>query len=115
MSTPEATVNGILHVYVAFDWGEEIDLERARALLPAEVRELPRRRRTPSSISYLPPPLRFPWPSVTLTLPDVGEVRAPAEATVFDFAAVSLALQVGFQVSPCCLTRLAGWFAEPKA
>jgi hypothetical protein len=38
-------LTGTLHVYVAFDWGEEIDLERTRALVPAEVRDLPRRRR----------------------------------------------------------------------
>src|SRR5438094_777694 len=47
---------GTLHVYVAFDWGDEVNLERARGLLPAETQVLPRRRRTPTSIAYRPPP-----------------------------------------------------------
>src|SRR5262245_47800296 len=56
---PETVLAGTLHLYVAFDWGDELDLERARQLVPAEVHELPRRRRTPPSIAYRPPPLRF--------------------------------------------------------
>src|SRR6516164_1964161 len=82
---------GTLHVYVAFDWGDEIDLDQARRLAPADQPEFPRRRRTPSSISYRPPPLRFlldPW---TLDLPGAGPAPVTAEATVFDFGAVSVA------------------------
>ena len=30
-------VAGTLHVFVAFDWGEEIDLDQARRLVPAEA------------------------------------------------------------------------------
>src|SRR5207237_1277592 len=55
-------LTGVLHVYVAFDWGEEILLERARSLVPAEVCDLPRRRRTPASIAYRPAPLRIRLP-----------------------------------------------------
>jgi hypothetical protein len=108
-----AAVGGTLHVHVAFDWGEELDLERARQLVPAEVRVLPRRRRTPASFTYRPPPLRFQLPAVPLTLPEVGPAPAAAEATVFDFAAVSLALHVPFRLPAAALTRLAGWLAEP--
>ena len=104
---------GVLHVHVAFDWGEEIDLDQARRLVPGQVRELPRRRRTPSSISYRPPPLRFQVQPVPLDLPEIGAVQPEAEATVFDFAAVSVALRVPFQLPAECLTRLAGWLADP--
>jgi hypothetical protein len=105
-------LTGVLHVYVAFDWGEELDLEQARRLVPAEIRDLPRRRRTPSSIVYRPPPLRIALPPVALDLPEAGTVQATAEATVFDFAGVSLALHVPFSLTADALSRLAGWLAD---
>lgn len=113
MELPPAVLTGMLHVYVAFDWGEEILLDRARGLVPAEVHELPRRRRTPSSIAYRPAPLRVRLPAVEFALPELGLVRAAAEATVFDFAAVSLSLHVPFSLSPICLLHLADWLADP--
>ncbi len=30
-------LSGMLHVYLAFDWGEEIDLDKAQKLFPAEL------------------------------------------------------------------------------
>ncbi|HYV39122.1 MAG TPA: hypothetical protein VE988_25775, partial [Gemmataceae bacterium] len=57
---------GTLHVMVAFDWGDEIDLSRVRQLAPARVRSLSRRARTPSSIAFQPAPLQFPLDPVTL-------------------------------------------------
>jgi hypothetical protein len=110
-----AVLAGVLHVYVAFDWGEEILLDRARRLVAAEVRDLPRRRRTPSSIGYRPAPVRIPLPGVELSMPEVGPVQAAAEATVFDFAAVSLALHVPFSLPPASLLHLADWLADPAA
>lgn len=104
---------GVLHVYVAFDWGEEVFLDRARSLVPAEVRVLPRRRRTPPSISYRPAPLRVRLPPVELDLAELRRVRSSAEATVFDFAAISLALHVPFSVPPAGLLRLANELADP--
>src|SRR5437868_14131490 len=89
---PETVLTGTLHVYVAFDWGDELDLERARQLVPAEVHALPRRRRTPPSIAYRPPPLRFRLAPAALGLPSGDDAPAAAEATVFDFAAVRVAL-----------------------
>ena len=71
MLPPSGTWAGILHIFVAFDWGEEIELQRARRRVPAEVHELPRRLRTPSSIAYRPPPLRF---QAKMNLPDLPEV-----------------------------------------
>jgi hypothetical protein len=108
-------VRGTLHLHVAFDWGEEVDLEQVRQLVPASVYALPRRRRTPNYITYRPPPLHFALPRVPLQLPELGAVRASAGATVFDFAAVSIAMQVPFELAPPALTRLAGWLADPAA
>jgi hypothetical protein len=116
MSTPETALSGTLHIYVAFDWGDEVDLDQARRLAPATVHELPRRRRTPSSIAYRPSPLRFHLEPVWLNFLLDGVPReAPSEATVFDFAAVSVAVHVPFRLTPSALTRLAGWLAEPSA
>src|SRR5436189_118564 len=81
---------------VAFDCGEEVDLEKARQLAPGAVRALPRRRRTPSSFHYRPPPLHFDLPAITLEVAELGSVRATAGVTLFDFAAVTMALQVPF-------------------
>src|SRR5262249_59382547 len=77
---PVAPLAGVLHVYVAFDWGDEVRLESARSLVPAEVHALPRRRRTPPSIAYRPAPLRFLLEPVPLSLPELGTVQLGAEA-----------------------------------
>jgi hypothetical protein len=106
-------IAGTLHVYVAFDWGDEVDLERARSLVPAEVHALPRRRRTPSSFAYRPPPLRFLLDPLLLELPDRGTAQTTGEATVFDFAAVSVALHVPVQLTLTGLIELASHLAEP--
>ncbi len=105
---------GGLHVYVAFDWGDEVDLEHAGRLAPAAVRALARRSRTPSSFAYRPAPLRFALEPVPLGVPPMGEVRPDAaEATVFDFGAVSVALRIPFALSAERLTELAGSLADP--
>src|SRR3954452_22813082 len=92
----ETAVGGTLHVYVAFDWGDEIDLDHARRLVPSELRDLSRRRRTPTSIAYRPPPLFVSLPAAPLTLPELGSVQTPVGVTLFDFAAVSVHLAVPF-------------------
>jgi len=112
-SAPGTIFTGDLHVYVAFDWGDEVDLERARQLVPAEVQALPRRRRTPSSFQYRPLPLRIQLPSVEVTWPELGTIRSPAEVTMFDFGAVSFALELPCQLPPAGLSRLAEWLATP--
>jgi hypothetical protein len=111
-SAPDAVVQGLLHVYVAFDWGDEVDLEQARQLVSGSYQDLPRRRRTPSSFSYRPPPLHVTLEPATLDLPEIGKVQASAAATLFDFAAVSIAFHVPFRLSPSALVRLAGALAE---
>jgi hypothetical protein len=109
---PEGPLHGTLHAYVAFDWGEELHLEQAQRLVPAEVHALPRRRRTPSSITYRPAPLRITLPNVPLKLPELGQTAAVAEATIFDFAAVSLALHLPFTLPAAALAQVAGWLAD---
>jgi hypothetical protein len=104
-----------LHTFVAFDWGDELDLSQARRLVPAERHALPRRRRTPTSITYRPPPLHVLLPPVPLRLERLGEVQASAGVTLFDFAAVSVRLTVPLPPQPEDLRPLAGWLAEPTA
>jgi len=114
--TPDATapIPGHLHIFVAFDWGEEIDLERAAQLAPGEFVALSRRPRTPPSFTYKPPPVRFRLAPMELPLPSCGDGLAEqVEATVFDFAAVSVALLLPFHLSFEELTQLAGRLADP--
>ncbi len=111
---PADRLSGRLHVYIAFDWGDEIDLEHAGRLAPGAALDLSRRPRTPSSFAYKPPPLRFGVESAGLDLPGLGPVPVQAaEATVFDFAAVSVAFHVPLNLPPAELTRLAGRLADP--
>src|SRR5262249_50445669 len=110
---PETILAGTLHIFVAFDWGDELDLERARQLVPAEVHELPRRRRTPPSIAYRPPPLRFHLPAVPFGLCVGDDTSAIVEATMFDFAAVSVAFHVPFRLPLMQLQELAASLTDP--
>jgi hypothetical protein len=109
---PPAMLQGILHIYVAFDWGDEILLDRVRQIVPASTQELPRRRRTPLSFIYRPVPLRVALPDVELQLAELGAVRASAGVTLFDFGAVSMSLHVPFLAAPDVLLRLAGSLAD---
>jgi hypothetical protein len=105
---------GRLHVYVAFDWGDEIDLEHAGKLAPAAVRELARRPRTPTSFAYKPAPLRFAAEPVAVNLPPIGETRpVSAAASAFDFGAVSVELVIPFALTSADLTAMAGSLSVP--
>jgi hypothetical protein len=106
---------GILHIFVAFDWGEEVDLEKARQLVPAEVHALARKSRTPPSIAYQWPPLRFDLPPIALTLPVLGAIQSSADLMLFDFGAASLGVQIPFRLRADELTDLAGTLADPGA
>jgi hypothetical protein len=114
-STSETTCvySGILHTFVAFDWGEEVALEKARELVPAELHALPRKARTPPSIAYQSPPLRFGLPPLALTLPVLESVQAPADLMLYDFGAASLAIQIPFRLETYALARLAGELSDP--
>lgn len=110
-----ARIPGTLHIDVALDWGDEVDLAHAQRLVPAKLQALARRPRTPSSFAYRPAPLRFTLSPVRLDLPVLGSVDAAAEATVFDFAAVSVAMRVPLDQTPDELRRLAGGLANSEA
>jgi hypothetical protein len=112
---PSGSLSGSLSIYVAFDWGDEIDLALARQLGPSVVLDLSRRPRTPASIAYKPPPLRFPLGPMAVDLPGLPgtTVRNP-EATLFDFGAVSVALQVPFHLSAHELRSLADRLSDPQ-
>ncbi|MBV8076740.1 MAG: hypothetical protein JO284_10095, partial [Planctomycetaceae bacterium] len=105
----------VIHLAFAFDIGYEIDLERARTLLSGESGALARRRRTPESIQYRPAPLRVAVDGSALALPGgVATIQPPrAELSLFDFGAISLAMQFPVRMDPVALLRLAGALAEP--
>jgi len=104
-----------IHLAFAFDIGYEIDLDRARTLLPGETGALTRRRRTPESIRYRPAPLRTMIDPAGLALPGgVPTVQPPrAELTIFDFGAMSLAVQFPVRMTRAAILALAGELADP--
>jgi hypothetical protein len=103
-----------IHLAFAFDIGYEIDLERARPLLPGESGPLPRRRRTPESIRYRPAPLRAAIGADGLGLPGASATASPprAELTLFDFGAASMVAQFPLRVSAGALLAMAGELSE---
>jgi hypothetical protein len=110
----QGRLNGRLHVFVAFDWGDEVNLELARKQGAGVVLDMVRRPRTPQSIAYRPPPLRFPLGPIAIGIPGMtGTVIRSAEATVFDFAGVSVAMQFPFSLPPDDLRELAARLNEP--
>ncbi len=109
---PVARLTGTLHIYVAFDWGDEILLDSVAKIVAASAQELPRRRRTPQSFFYKPPPLHIALSNHRLFLPEIGWVDATVGATIFDFGAVSIAFHVPFCWTQVQLTALAGSLAE---
>jgi hypothetical protein len=105
-------IRGVLHVYVAFDWGDGICLEQVPQRVAARAQELPRRRRTPSSFFYRPAPVHVSLNPVELELAEIGAVQATAGVTLFDFGAVSVGFQVPFELAADALLRLAGSVAD---
>src|SRR5262249_34543939 len=92
----------------------------ARPTVPGRPPELPlgppRRTRPTSVVGYKPPPLRFRLPHAVLDLPGVGPLPARSvEATVFDFAAVSVAFRADVRMAAGALTALAGRLSDPAA
>jgi hypothetical protein len=114
MQPTDALRGGMLHAYIAFDWGEENDLNAASQLVPAERQTLGRRPRTPASVTYRPTPLRVRIDPLALDLPGCADSgTASAELTIFDFAGVSLALHVPLEGGTENLQTLAARLLEP--
>ncbi len=109
------SLTGMLHAFVAFDWGEEVDLSLARGIVPSERELQPRRRPGTSSIAYRPPPLRFALPTALVELPMLGRQEATAEVLVFDFAAASVALRLSFTLTPGDLSHLASCLSKTES
>jgi hypothetical protein len=103
----------MLHVYVAFDWGEDINLTAAGSRIASEWHPLPRKARTPSSISYRPLPLRVRLGSRQLDIPGLSGSTFEMDATIFDFGAVSVAMHITFELSPAALQEVAGRLMQP--
>ncbi len=112
--SPADALDATIHLAFAFDIGYEIDIDRARALLPTESGPLARRRRTPESIRYRPAPLRLSLDASEMALPGgLPTIRPPrAELTIFDFAAISLMVQFPVRATPARLLGLAGDLAD---
>ena len=91
---------GHLHIFVAFDWGDEVDLGRAAQLAPGEgVFVSLSRPRTPSSITVQTTTAAFSARAVKLPLPGCGDgLIENVEATIFEFAAVSVSLELRFRL-----------------
>jgi hypothetical protein len=94
-----------------------ISAASATWLVPSDApcRALPRRRRTPASIEYRPRPLVLRLEPVEVDLPELGPLTAPAEATIFDFAAVSVALHIPIRLTADALAHLAEQLSGPGA
>lgn len=106
---------GQLHMFLAFDLGDEIDLERVSSLVSARAHVLPRRARTPATIAYRPAPLRLRTAPFAIDLPELPPTTAAAEVTCFDFAAVSLSIKLPFALPAEQLIRLTAGLADPEA
>src|SRR5262245_43527834 len=114
-------LDGTIHLSFAFAVGFEVDLDRARALLPAESGLLARRRRTPESIRYRPAPLRTAIDASGLVLPgaapgtgaETASAAAPrADLAVFDFGAIALTAQFPARMTAAELSDLASALSD---
>ncbi len=114
----DARLTGTVHIFVAFDWGDEVDLEATRTLLNAQRKELPRRRRTPSSFNYTPRPLQFPLEAIALRHAEpTGSSQslvASADVTLFDFGGASVALRLPIEMTGAELCQFAGQLADSE-
>jgi len=112
MLDPSRQIPGTLHVVVAFDWGDAVDLELAQRSAPSEFRPLARRPRTPPSIDFRPAPLHVALGTKSIDIGPLYGAAADCAATVFDFGGVSVGMRVPFSLSPVELTQLAGALSE---
>jgi hypothetical protein len=96
----------------SFDIGYEIDLERAGALTAegAAPGELERRRAAPASLRYATAPLRAPLGGHDVRLGDTI-VAATASATIYDFGAVTVRMQMPLACEVAALPALTATLA----
>jgi hypothetical protein len=118
LSAPEAEdslLDVTIHVLVAFDFGYELDLPKARALLDASMGDPVLRRRQTESIRYRPAPLRVSLESPTLRLGGEWAQLLPRRGhlSFFDFGAASIAVAFPVRATAADLLRIASTLAEP--
>jgi len=106
-------VRGTLHCVVAFDWGEEVYLDRAAELVHSAAGLLPRRPRTPAAIAYRPAPLCFDLGQQQLPFANLT-TAASLEAIVFDFGAANITFRVPFELPAAELAEIASGLAEQQ-
>jgi hypothetical protein len=109
-----AELQTILHLFVAFDWGDEVDVPHAARLVPREMHAAPAHPAVSPPLHYHPAPLRFRVAGLSLNLPECEPMTVDGVATVFDFGALSLAWSVPLQTSAAELSALAGRLANPS-
>lgn len=93
-------VTGTCTVLFAFDIGFSVNLDAAERRLTLEVaRETFRhKRRAPAYFTYRPAPLRVSATIEPIRVTDTWVTQPSTECVVFDFGAVSVALQIPFDV-----------------
>ncbi|MFM7052600.1 MAG: hypothetical protein ACKOYN_10790 [Planctomycetota bacterium] len=102
-----ATIAGECRVFLAFEAGYAVDLERAATRFPASAREaLPPSRRLPADSDFSQKPLRVAVARAPIAL-GAWSTAADVEATVYDFGAVSVAFRIAFAGSLESLRPLA--------
>jgi hypothetical protein len=105
-------LSGFLHILVAFDWGEAIDLTHAGRLL--EPNAVDESNHGHASHLHGTLPCLIELNPLTVAIPALGNVKATSKASVFDFGAVSVALSIPFTLSAAALSGLAGQLTEPN-
>ncbi len=108
-----AELQTILHLFVAFDWGDEIDVPHAAQLVPRELQVAPAHPAGSPPLHYHPAPLRLRVAGLSLNLPECPPAKGDGVATIVDFAALSLAWSIPLHDSPEQLSALAGRLADP--
>ncbi|MGH7893842.1 MAG: hypothetical protein ACREQL_04190 [Candidatus Binatia bacterium] len=97
------TIRGQLIGLFSFDFGYEIDLDRARPLLEGAATQAPERRRAaPSYIGHTTPPLRAPLGTLSVQLGD-ETVSAHATIVAHEVGAVTIILTMPLE---CDVTAL---------
>ena len=90
-------VQGFCYVLVAYDIGQQVDLDRAAQLMKvaSQRMSIAPRHRAPKHFEYGAPPLRLTQRADALKVAGF-ELQSAVDLTLFDFGAVSLAYRIPF-------------------
>lgn len=102
---------GSCHVTLAFEVGQNLDLERCERLLPpAERQRVRSRRRVPHYFDYRPAPLRLPQEPPVFTSAGLAVTRV--DVVLFDFGAAAVNYTLPYQDSLDGLVRISSALQE---